>query len=131
MKKPVSINRIAIGVLAAVTLSACGTVSMPKLDFIKTPEFHEDAANIDKSYPDVKDAPVVPSDVRSRAQWDKDARALDALRNVRRPVSLNQTFTEAEDEARFEQLKAKAHAYKKGDPVSGPVQGFPEYEPRR
>ena len=131
MKKPVSINRIAIGVLAAVTLSACGTVSMPKLDFIKTPEFHEDAANIDTSYPDVKDAPVVPSDVRSRAQWDKDARALDALRNVRRPVSLNQTFTEAEDEARFEQLKAKAHAYKKGDPVSGPVQGFPEYEPRR
>ena len=131
MKNSVFMNRIAIAALSATMLSACGTVSMPKLDFIKTPEFHEDAANIDKSYPDVKDAPEAPSDVRSRAQWDKDARALDALRNVRRPVSLNQTFTEAEDQAAFEKLKAKARAYKKGDPVTGPVQGFPAYKPRR
>ena len=131
MKYPLTINRIATGLVAALTLSACGTVSMPSLDFIKAPEFHEDAANIDSSIPDVKDAPDAPTDVRSGAQWDTDARSMDALRNTSRPATLGQTFTEADDVARFRELEAKVHAYKNDDPSTGPVEGFPAYKPRR
>lgn len=131
MKNAALIKRIVTGLTAALTLSACQTVAMPKLDFIKTPEFSEDAANINQSFPNVEDAPDAPTDVRSDKQWDKDARDLQALRNDRRPVISDEGVTEADDRARFEKLKAKAQAYKRGDPASGPVQGFPPYKPRR
>ncbi len=129
MKNAVVIKRIAIGLLAAVTFSACRTVSVPQFDFVKTPEFSEDAANIDTSFPSVKDAPEAPSDVRSAKQWDNDVRELQALRNAARPIDVEPPFTEVDGEARFETLKAKAQAYKKDDPASGPVQGFPDYRP--
>lgn len=129
MKNVVVIKRIAIGVLAALTVSACQTVSMPKLDFIKTAEFNEEAANIDPSFPSVKDAPVAPTDVRSAAQWDNDVRELQALRDIARPIDVEPPFTRSDGEAEFETLKAKAQAYKKDDPASGPVQGFPDYKP--
>lgn len=104
---------------------------MPKVDLMKSPEFREDAANIDKEYPRVKDAPLAPKDIRSDAQWDKDARAMLALRNTSAAAPLEPSLTEAEAERQYEELKAKAQAYKLDDPASGPVQGFPDYEPRR
>jgi len=112
-------------------MAGCQTVKMPKIDIMKSPEFREDAANIAKDYPRVKDAPTVPDDIRSDAQWDKDARALQNLRETSIRGEIEPGLTEAEAEAKFEALKAKAQAYKKDDPATGPVQGFPDYEPRR
>jgi len=40
-------------------------------------------------------------------------------------------LTETDAQAEYETLKAKAQAYKLDDPASGPVQFFPDYEPRR
>jgi hypothetical protein len=104
---------------------------MPKIDIMKSPEFSEDAANINKEYPSVKDAPLAPEDIRSDAQWDRDARAMQALRDSSAPAPIEPSLTEAEAERRYEALKAKAQAYKLDDPATGPVQGFPDYEPRR
>lgn len=123
------IKRLVIGLSAAITLSACQTVSVPKFDFVKTPEFSEDAANIDPSFPSVDDAPEVPTDVRSAQEWDKDVRVLQELQ--KNALGVEPSLSETEGDARFEALKAKAQAYKKDDPASGPVEGFPKYKPRR
>lgn len=131
MKNEVVIKRIGIAMGAALILAACQTVSMPKLDFIKTPEFSVDAANIDKSYPRVAEAPEAPTDVRTAEQWDQDVRTIQALRDAPRPDGVEEGFTTADDQLRYEALKAKVHAYKADDPASGPVQGFPDYRPRR
>lgn len=131
MMKRVQISRIAAAMAVSFALSACHTVKMPKFDLVKSPEFSEDAANIAKDYPRVKDAPLAPSDIRSDAQWDKDVRAMQNLRDISSPALGEPGLSEAEAEARYEALKAKAQAYKKDDPASGPVQGFPNYKPRR
>ena len=129
MENRVLIKRLVIGLSAAITLSACQTVSVPKFDFVKTPEFSEDAANIDPSFPSVDDAPEVPTDVRSAQEWDKDVRVLQELQ--KNALGVEPSLSETEGDARFEALKAKAQAYKKDDPASGPVEGFPKYKPRR
>lgn len=117
--------------VASAGLCACQTVKIPKIDILKSPEFSEDAANISKDYPRVKDAPIAPIDIRSDEQWDQDARAMQALRENATPMDAEPGLSEAEADARFETLKAKVQAYKKDDPATGPVQGFPDYQPRR
>jgi len=114
-----------------MALTACQTVSMPKLDFIKSPEFSADAANIATDFPKPEDAPLEPTDVRSRAQWDRDVRAIQALRKRPSRIVDQEGLTVNQGEAQYEELKAKVQAYKKDDPASGPVEGFPKYKPRR
>lgn len=125
------ISRIATAMMACLAVSACQTVKMPKLDLVKSPEFSEDAANIETSYPRIKDAPFAPTDIRSAIQWDKGVEALQSLRYTASPVDAEPGLSEAEAKVLYEDLKAKAQAYKKDDPATGPVQGFPNYKPRR
>lgn len=124
-------NRIGIWIVTTLLFAGCQTVKMPKIDIMKSPEFSEDAANIAKDYPRVKDAPLAPTDIRSDKQWDKDVRALQDLRDTSIRDQVEPGLSEAEAEAEFEALKAKAQAYKKDDPDTGPVEGFPDYKPRR
>ncbi len=131
MVKYLQIHRVILVSIVALSLSACNTVKMPKIDLLKSPEFSEDAANIAKDYPKVKDAPSEPDDIRSAAQWDRDAKVLQNLRAKEAGFDLEPGPTAAESKAEFDALKAKVHAYKKDDPISGPVEGFPDYEPRR
>lgn len=131
MMKRTNFPRIAIGIGACLMMSACQTVKMPKIDILKSPEFSEDAANINKDFPRVKDAPLAPTDIRSDAQWDKDARAMQALRENPGSIEPAPPIDESTAKAEYEALKAKAQAYKLDDPATGPVQGFPDYKPRR
>lgn len=101
------------------------------IDIMKSPEFATDAVNVGTDYPSVGDAPAAPTDIRSDAQWDTDARAMQALRNNSVLTGAQPGLTEAEVRAEFEALQAKAQAYKLDDPATGPIQGFPDYEPRR
>jgi len=66
---------MSIGVIASLMMSACSTVKVPNIDFIKFPEFLEEARNI-KDYPKVSDAPSAPEDVRSAKAWDDAAKAI-------------------------------------------------------
>ncbi len=124
-------SRIAVAIVVCMTLAACQTVKVPKFDLIKSPEFSEDAKNIATDYPSVKDAPFEPTDIRSDAQWDKDARAMESLRDRPSGITTEAGLSASDAEARYQELKAKAQAYKKDDPATGPVQGFPPYKPRR
>ena len=129
--KRAHISRIAVAAGVCMTLGACQTVKMPKFDLIKSPEFSEDAKNIAKDFPSTKDAPLEPKDIRSDAQWDKDARAMESLRDRPRDITTEAGLSASDAEAQYQELKAKAQAYKKDDPATGPVQGFPPYKPRR
>ena len=131
MMKRMRFSGFAVAFAAALTLSACQTVKMPKIDIMKSPEFSEDAANIDKKFPRVKDAPAAPTDLRSDAQWDDDARAMQALRKSSISIEATAGVTEADAQAEYEALKAKAQAYKLDDPATGPVDILPDFEPRR
>jgi len=111
MKRRISIT--AFG-LAAILCSGCTTVKMPKLDFVKFPEFLEETRNIE-AYPKVSDAPQTPDDLRSAKEWDKAAR--DILAKIDDPYAAQgevsgTPFSPAEIQA----LKARVRAYKLDDP---------------
>ena len=105
-------------IVAAASLSACSTVKMPNLDFLKSSEFAEDAENIG-DYPDIADTPDAPTDVRSAALWDKEAKKLLAERdafNKGRSDVVEPAKSDAELARELEALRAKARAYKADDP---------------
>jgi len=105
-------------ILAAASLSACSTVKMPNLDFFKSSEFEEDAKNF-SDYPSVADTPSAPTDVRSAALWDSEAKKL-----IKERDAFNAAKGQIEEPAKSEAglvreaaaLRAKARAYKLDDP---------------
>lgn len=86
------------------------------MDFIKFPEFREEAENIG-DYPKVEDAPEVPSGLRTDAQWDVAAKRVIAKRDgfgdIPEPINAG-TDQEIEDE--INALAAKVEEYKLDDP---------------
>jgi len=102
-------------VVIAGLLSGCASMEIPDFDFIKFPEFKQDAENIG-DYPKVEDAPQVPKNVRSDKQWDVAAKKIIAKRDsIAVPENTN-TQTDAEIERDIEKLRLKVDAYKKDDP---------------
>ena len=105
-------------IIAAASLSACSTVKMPNLDFFKASEFEEDARNLG-DYPKISETPTAPTDVRSAALWDMEAKKLlkerddfnSGLQGVVEPAK-----SEAELARELAALRAKARAYKADDP---------------
>ena len=108
--------RMALIILAGCTLTACATPKMPSVDFLKLPEFREDYENI-KDYPKVTEAPAVPTDTRSDKAWDDAARAIIEERDAFSvPESVESTESDAEINARIDQLIEQVEAYKLDDP---------------
>ncbi len=128
---PSKTPRVLLACACALALGACQTVKIPKLDLVKSPEFSEEAKNIATDYPRVSDAPLAPKDIRSSVQWDRDAVALQKLHAKKSKFGLVSGPDAATSKAEFEALKDKVQAYKEDDPATGPIQGFPDYEPRR
>ena len=105
-------------IIAAASLSACSTVKMPNLDFLKSSEFDEDVKNIG-GYPDTADTPSAPTDVRSGAIWDIEAKKLMKERddfNAGRAGLQEPIKSEAELARELAALRAKARAYQADDP---------------
>ena len=105
-------------ILAASSLSACSTVKMPNLDFLKTLGFEDDAQKLG-DYPDISDTPTAPTDVRSAEQWDIEAKKLmqerDAF-NAERGVFSEPPKSADELAREAAALRAKVHAYQADDP---------------
>lgn len=105
-------------IIAAAALSACSTVKMPNLDFLKSSEFEEEAKNIG-DYPSVADTPSAPTDVRSGSVWDVEAKKLMKERddfNEGRAGVQEPAKSEAELARELAALRAKARAYQADDP---------------
>lgn len=105
-------------IIAAASLSACSTVKMPNLDFFNASEFEDDAKNL-SDYPSVADTPTAPTDVRSAALWDIEAKKLIKERddfNKDRGQFSESSKSEAELARELAALRAKARAYQADDP---------------
>ncbi len=106
----------ALTLLIGLTLAGCATPKMPSVDFLKLPEFREDFENI-KDYPKVTEAPDLPTDTRSDKAWDNAARDIMKERDsFSVPADSEKEETDAEIEARIDQLIEQAKAYKLDDP---------------
>lgn len=107
-------------ILAAASLSACSTVKMPNLDFLKSLGFEDEAdAKSLGDYPEIADTPTAPTDVRSAAIWDSEAKKLIAERdafNAAKSSIAEPLRSEAELEREAAELRAKVRAYKADDP---------------
>jgi len=106
----------AMTLLVGLTLAGCATPKLPKVDFLKLPEFREDFENI-KDYPKVTEAPTVPTDTRSDKAWDDAARDIMKQRDsFSVPADIEAAETDVEIESRIDQLIEQAEAYKLDDP---------------
>lgn len=102
--------------LTTLFVSGCTSLKGPDMDFIKFPEFKEEAENIG-GYPSVEDAPLTPTDVRSDAQWDKDAKKIMAKRDGFGPIPEGEPMeTDAKFNRKVDELESKVEEYKLDDP---------------
>ncbi len=110
-----SVHLLAL-LAAPAFLSACSSVSLPNVDFLKLPEFQEEAKNV-KDYPNISEAPALPTDLRSASAWDTAANDLISARDgFAIPEDAQPAKTEAEILNEFKELREKVNAYKKDDP---------------
>lgn len=115
---PVKLKPIRVMVLlsAPFVLGACTSMKVPDLDFIKLPEFREEAENIG-GYPKVEDAPETPVAVKTDAEWDQAAKNIIARRDGFVSIGVGDTpKTDAEIEKEIDDLVAKVEEYKLDDP---------------
>ena len=106
-----------IAVIAAViSLAGCSTVKLPDLDVLKMSGWFEELRNVE-DYPKAEDTPIVPTDIRSEAAWDKDAKNLLKLREEIKALENDGIIkSDAEIAQELDALKAKVRAYKADDP---------------
>ncbi len=105
-------------ILAAASLSACSTVKMPNLDILKTLGFEDEAENFG-DYPSVSDTPTAPTDVRSAALWDDEAKKLIRERDAFSADKIGSSEpakSDAELAREAAALRARVRAYKADDP---------------
>ncbi len=116
MAKLYTLGKVVMAACAAGMLAACASSRIPDLDFVKKPEFREDAENIG-GYLNVAKAPLVPVDVRSAAEWDAAVSQLIAQRDGFIVPPLDTPLSDAEIDSQFTALKAEVHKYKLDDPI--------------
>ena len=102
-------------IILAVLLSSCSSMKLPDMDFIKFPEFKEEAENI-PDYPDVTDAAEKPTDLRTDEQWDKAAETIIEKRDDFANPDLDDPKTDAEIIREMQDFGNDADAYKEDDP---------------
>jgi len=102
-------------VVIGTTFSGCASIKIPDFDFIKFPEFKEEAANI-PDYPKVANAPQRPTDIRNDEDWDLAARNVLAKRDGFVDPEEIDAKTDAEILREMQRLRAEVDAYKKDDP---------------
>ncbi len=114
-KHLVIIGSIGITIL----LGGCASVKsmkIPDFDFMKLPEFREEAEHIG-DYPSVVNAPQIPTDLRTSGQWDKDVkRILHKQEAFSLPPDMARAKSEAEILQETQKLQARVEEYKLGDP---------------
>ncbi len=108
--------RLALLMISVVLLPACATPKLPKVDFLKLPEFRDDYDNI-KDYPKVTEAPAEPTDLRKDKAWDNAARDIIKQRDgFSTPVDSEASESDKQIEQRINALIEEAKAYKIDDP---------------
>ena len=104
---------IGVGICA---LNGCTSLKVANFDFIKFPEFKEEAENIG-DYLKVSDAPPVPKITKSDQQWDQVATDLQKQADeLDVPTTNHPNMTDAQIEQKIQEYRELVEAYKLDDP---------------
>ncbi|PHS35543.1 MAG: hypothetical protein COA91_13180 [Robiginitomaculum sp.] len=106
-----TLGLIGLGVI----LSSCVSVKIPDFDFVKFPEFRQDAENI-ADYPKVENAAQLPENIRSDQQWDTAVKKIMTDRDGLSIPNIANAKTDTEIENEMKKLGEQVNAYKKDDP---------------
>lgn len=107
---------IIIAALTAMSLSACASVKIPKLDLGKLPGFNSSDEDLGE-FPKLADAPALPEEVRSAKNWDKTANDIIKKRdNFNAPAEPNRPKTAQQIEREIDRLTDAVNAYRADDP---------------
>ena len=110
-----SLTKIAL-IAAAVSLASCSTVKLPDLDILKMTGWLEELRDVE-AYPKVSETPDAPTDIRSDAAWDSDAKNLIKMRDEFEALKGDGVVkSDAELAQELDALRAKVRAYKADDP---------------
>lgn len=111
-----SIRLTTLAIITAATLSACASVDLPDVDFMGQSDFEDEYSALEQGFASPDDAPDLPDDVRSAAEWDASAREMQSLSDQFYTPDLEPALSDDEFNRQFEAGQAKAEAYKKDDP---------------
>lgn len=98
-----------------LALSGCSSLNLPEMGALG--EMFRDTSTDLSDTPDIASAPVVPSDLRSAAEWDQAAKSLQAERESFAEIGMGEPLGDLD--ADVERLKAEVRAYKLDDPQPG------------
>lgn len=108
--------KYCLSVCMCLGMVGCASVKIPNIDFIKFPEFKQEAQNIG-GYPDVADAPQRPTQLRSNQEWDAAAKTIIHERDsFTTPPVYDSYASDEEILSKIEDLSSKVDAYKADDP---------------
>ena len=107
--------RLAVIVIAAVSLSACSTVRLPDLG-MEMSEFRESLDRLDDNYIQADELPSRPTDIRSAAEFDRAATDMIRLRDGFTVPEGDAGLSDAEFDAAYQAAQDYADAYKDDDP---------------
>jgi hypothetical protein len=97
-------------------LSGCTSLKATNFDFIKFPEFKEEAENIG-DYLSMSDVPPVPKITKNDKQWDQAAMSVQNKADELNVPDANQpNMTDAEIERKMKEYRETVEAYKLDDP---------------
>jgi len=110
------IKHIALPAILAVTLSACASVKLPKLDLVKLPDFRKESENLGE-FPELANAPELPEGVRTAEQWDETINDIIKSRDgFNTPAEHDRAITAAEVDSEINRLTNAVNAYRADDP---------------
>ena len=110
------IKRHTLALLAALSLSACASIDLPDVDFMKESQFSAAVPEIDPSFPGADEVPDIPNDVRTAAQWDESAREMQDLADEVDPPELEPALSASEFNREFDAAQQATEAYKEDEP---------------
>ncbi|GLQ19120.1 hypothetical protein ACFFUB_11945 [Algimonas porphyrae] len=108
--------RLILLLSATAALSACASVDLPSLEFMGQSDFSDEIKALDPDYPSLDETPDLPAGVRSGAEWDQDAREMEALFDAFDAPEDGEAMTEDEFNAAFDAAQTEAKAYQRDDP---------------
>ncbi len=108
--------RFALVLTLGVALSACASVDLPDIDFMGTSDFDDDIATLESSFPRPEDTPLIPTDVRTAAEWDDTARGMERFLDLPDAPQAEPALSPAEFDRQFENARAATESYKADDP---------------
>ena len=107
---------LAALLVPAALLAACSTSVLPSAEEMQLKDFRQRIVASEGEFIEGSEIPAVPDDVRSKAEWDRSARELEALAANFDVPETSPPLSDAQFRQEFERLQREALEYREDDP---------------